>query len=153
LAKYLPIMAAAFALLANAAEITESKSSIIKPVKSGIYSSVQTSYETGDMGGFELELFADAPTPYVEAVWCEGWCNSSHRFPVTWTKNGFTFEYKEKLDTQIAPDSIMRLPFKVERKRQGLLLTTRIEDNVITFKLKRIKNANGLMVARIQQDK
>jgi hypothetical protein len=153
LAKYLPIMAAALALLANAPEITKSKSSIIKPVKSGIYSSVQISRETGDMGGFELELFADAPTPYVEAVWCEGWCNSSHRFPVTWTKSGFTFEYNEKFDTPIAPDSIMRLPFKVERKGQGLVLTTRIEDDIITFKLKRIKNANGLLVARIQHDK
>jgi hypothetical protein len=139
--------------LVNAPAFAGTKASIQNSVKSGIYSSVEMSRETGDMGGFELELFADAPTPYVEAVWCEGWCNSSHRFPVTWTKNGFTFEYNEKFDTQIALDSIMRLPFKVERKGQGLLLTTRIEDSVITFKLKRIKNANGLLVARIQHDK
>jgi hypothetical protein len=146
-------MAAAFALFVNAPGAKATKSVDKYPVKSGIYSSVQTSGETGDMGGFELELFADAPTPYVEAVWCEGWCNSSNRFPVVWTKSGFTFEYSDKFDTKIAPDSIMRLPFKVERKGQGLVLTTRIEDDLITFKLKRLKHANGLMVARMQHDK
>jgi hypothetical protein len=153
LAKYWLFACTVFALLVNAPAFAGTKASIQNSVKSGIYSSVEMSRETGDMGGFELELFADAPTPYVEAVWCEGWCNSSHRFPVTWTKSGFTFEYNEKFDTQIAPDSIMRLPFKVERKGQGLVLTTRIEDDIITFKLNRIKNANGLMVARIQHDK
>jgi hypothetical protein len=152
LAKYWILACALFALLANSPAVAGAKAPIQNPVKSGIYSSVQMSRETGDMGGFELELFANAPTPYVEAVWCEGWCNSSNRFPVTWTKNGFTFEYNEKFDSKIGPDSIMRRKFDVMRKGRGLLLTTRIGDEVITFKLKRLKNANGLMVARLHRD-
>jgi hypothetical protein len=152
LAKYWILACAVFALLVNAPAVAGAKAPIQNPVKSGIYSSVEMSRETGDMGGFELELFANAPTPYVEAVWCEGWCNSSNRFPVTWTKNGFTFEYNEKFDSKIGPDSIMRRKFDVMRKGRGLLLTTRIGDEVITFKLKRLKNANGLIVARLHRD-
>jgi hypothetical protein len=143
--KYFSTIASAFALLVNAPVIAANKAAIQNPVPSGVYSDVKTSGETGDMGGFELELHAEGSQPFVYAVWCEGWCNTADRAPITWTKDGFIFVYEERSVTEEGAEHIDRSDFTAVRKGQKLMLSTGSGEGLIRFQLKRLKRRSGLM--------
>lgn len=61
----------------------------------GLYSNVRMSAETGDLGGMEANFYEDAGKHMVEFVWCEGWCNITHKAEVTRADSGFIFKYVE----------------------------------------------------------
>ncbi|MFC4291889.1 hypothetical protein ACFOWX_05615 [Sphingorhabdus arenilitoris] len=63
-------------------------------IHSGIYSSVSESEQTGDRGGVEFRLYAEAARPYVDAVLCESECNGGERYYVRPTADGFRFTWK-----------------------------------------------------------
>lgn len=62
---------------------------------SGLYSDVEMSGETGDLGGFEIDIHGEAPEPYAEFVMCEGWCNRAVQVPLTIDGDGISFDYVE----------------------------------------------------------
>ncbi len=64
------------------------------PIASGIYSNVSESEETGDRGGVEFRLTAEAKPAYVEAVVCEAECHGEGRYYARPTANGFAFTWK-----------------------------------------------------------
>ncbi|MCJ2185347.1 hypothetical protein [Novosphingobium beihaiensis] len=73
----------------------------------GIYSSVSTHPETGDMLGMEVRFFKRDGEPVVEAVICEGWCNASSIVPVQRTERGFSFRVTERFQSGDGPHSLV----------------------------------------------
>jgi hypothetical protein len=57
----------------------------------GIYSDVEMSGETGDLGGLELKLDQGSASREVEFVYCEGWCNRVERRLVRRGLGGLSF--------------------------------------------------------------
>lgn len=62
-------------------------------IPSGIYSNVRESEETGDRGGIEFRLFAQANPAYVQAVVCESECNGTGKYYINPNKDGFSFTW------------------------------------------------------------
>lgn len=58
---------------------------------SGVYSSVSYSDETGDAGGFEVQLDADKNQPTIVLTICEGGCYGGDTWPVRITGNRIAF--------------------------------------------------------------
>jgi hypothetical protein len=79
---------------ASAQASVAKKSQMLFPIASGIYSNVRESEETGDRGGVEFRLYAEAKPAYVEAVVCESECNGEGRYYVRPKANGFAFTWK-----------------------------------------------------------
>ena len=52
-------------------------------IPSGVYSNVRYSEETGDAGGFEVQLDADQEQPTIVFTICEGGCYGGNTWPVT----------------------------------------------------------------------
>lgn len=59
----------------------------------GLFSNVQMSGETGDLGGMEARFYEEAGKHMVEFVWCEGWCNETHKAELIRGDNAFMFQY------------------------------------------------------------
>ncbi len=123
-------------------------------VASGIYSKIHYSPESGDLGGFELELYADGPEPYVEAVLCEGWCNESHISPIKWTTDGFTFIYEERYSNgeEDGKFEVNRTNLIAVKKGNILLLRSDNPESFTPFLLKRVKHREGLSVAHFKDE-
>jgi hypothetical protein len=79
---------------ASAQSSVAKKPQMLSQIESGIYSNVRESEETGDRGGVEFRLYAEAKPAYVEAVVCEAECNGEGRYYVRPTANGFAFTWK-----------------------------------------------------------
>ena len=80
------------------------------PARALIYSNVHYIEEAGDDVGMEVRLHP-AAKPWVDFILCEGECGRQVRLPITITRNGFTFVYREALvdqDGRPAPDAVMR---------------------------------------------
>lgn len=61
------------------------------PTMSGVYSNVRYSHETGDAGGFEVQLDADKSEPTVVFTICEGGCYGGETWPVSVAGNKMAF--------------------------------------------------------------
>ncbi|TZG28045.1 hypothetical protein [Sphingomonas montanisoli] len=121
------------------------------PLRSGIYSSVKHIPEADDLVGNEIELHLDSPKTWAEFVMCEGWCNSTYRVDLVRTGESFSFDFDQPLynpDGKAAPS----LHFYVTGRMRGnrLLLTFNGERDS-EDRLKLVKRAYGLGVARIEQ--
>ena len=66
----------------------------VQKIASGLYGNVVESEETGDRGGIEIRLFAEADKPYVEAVVCESECSGEGRYYIRPTDKGFAFTWR-----------------------------------------------------------
>lgn len=66
------------------------------PWPTGIFSDVRMSEQTGDLGGMEARFYEEAGKHMVEFVWCEGWCNETHKAELTREGNSFRFQYVER---------------------------------------------------------
>lgn len=66
-----------------------------KPLEwpTGLFSNVYMSGVTGDLGGMEARFYIEADRHMVEFVWCEGWCNQTHKAELKRGDNAFMFQY------------------------------------------------------------
>jgi hypothetical protein len=87
-------LACLMALLAVSASADARKPAPLQKIASGLYGNVWESEESGDRGGIEIRLFAEAKKPYVEAVVCESECNGEGRYYIRPTEKGFAFTWK-----------------------------------------------------------
>lgn len=58
----------------------------------GVYSNVRYSDETGDAGGFEVQLNADTTNPTIVFTICEGGCYGGETWPVEVVGNRIAFQ-------------------------------------------------------------
>ncbi|KMS60041.1 hypothetical protein V474_11640 [Novosphingobium barchaimii LL02] len=117
----------------------------------GLYGSVRMSEQTGDLGGLELRFFAEGGKPIVEAVLCEGWCNTSYIAPLERTAEGFAFRYFERYESGAGPsEEAVRITLKPVRSGFLATLTTESDpENRLweeASKLKGLKQPFGLAV-------
>jgi hypothetical protein len=61
--------------------------------RSGIFSNVEESPNSGDLHGTEIEIHADGPRPYALVVLCNDWCHDSHRVPLKVHDDRFEFSF------------------------------------------------------------
>jgi hypothetical protein len=106
---------------------------------SGIYSNVTESEETGDRGGIELRLYAEAKPAYVEAVVCESECDGNGRYYITPINNGFIFTWK---NPRFPEDPAVT--FKVWKDRKAVWIEG-TEQQWERTKLKRISKPLGMI--------
>lgn len=64
--------------------------------RSGVYSNVRISPQTGDAGGVEIELHADGPTPYLVFTVCQGGCWGGKTWPASVSKGQVAFHVTEE---------------------------------------------------------
>lgn len=120
---------------------------------SGIFSNVQLSPITGDMGGLELELHADGPDPYALVVFCEGWCNQSYRVPLRLDGSRFSLTFTEQLvDSTGAPVADDHYTVQGRLSGGSLLAELQLNDYRWRVRLKRSKTRFGLDVAKLPTD-
>lgn len=120
---------------------------------SGIFSNVQLSPETGDLGGLEIELHTDGPDPYALVVFCEGWCNQAYRVPVKLGGSSFSFSFTEQLvDASGAPVADDHYTVKGRLAGRSLRVELLLNGNRWSAPLKRLKTRFGLDVARPPTD-
>jgi hypothetical protein len=110
-------------------------------IPSGIYSSVRESEETGDRGGLEFRLYAEAARPYVDAVVCESECNGGERYYITPTPDGFRFTWKNPRFSEDAP-----VTFRVWKQKRAVWIIGE-KDAWMREKLSPLKEPFGLLGA------
>lgn len=118
----------------------------VSGIEPGVYGNVRSNEESGDLGGFELEIFPGSQQK-LEAVMCEGWCNSSITTRYRVTAKGIAFLYLEELvnsdGSSVQP---MTYVFQIEPDGKDLLLSGAILGKE-KARLKRLKERDGLAVA------
>jgi hypothetical protein len=107
-------------------------------IPSGIYSSVTESEETGDRGGIELRLYAEAKPAYVEAVVCQSECDGEGRYYISPNRQGFTFTWKNPRFPEQPP-----IEFQVWRSKKDVWIQG-VNGDWGREKLKRVKKPLGL---------
>jgi hypothetical protein len=107
-------------------------------IPSGIYSSVTESEETGDRGGIELRLYAEAKPAYVEAVVCQSECDGAGRYYTRPNRQGFAFTWKNPR----FPDDLP-IEFQVWKSKDGVWIEG-TNGQWDREKLKRVKKPLGL---------
>ena len=119
-------------------------------ISPGLYGNVRLSEESGDLGGMELELIGSGPGAHVEFVFCEGWCNSSHKAPVELTDGGFKFYYTEQYSYADGSPARARVEVQAIRTADGIRVTVKPTDDSyepFSSDLPRISERFGLEVA------
>jgi hypothetical protein len=114
----------------------------------GIFSNVQQSPETGDLGGVEIEFHPQATPPYAIVVVCEGWCNQAHRAPVKLEGQTFSLSFDEPL-FDMSGAIVAQDHYRIDGRLAGdaVLVDLRLNSNNWHAKLKRIPSRIGLDVA------
>jgi hypothetical protein len=115
---------------------------------SGIFSDIQMNYETGDLGGLEIEIHPQERSPYALIVLCEGWCNQAYQVPIK--INGRNFDlalsepYFDKSGKLVGKDR-----YRVHGRLigQALIAELRWEFGRESYRLMRRKTRFGLNVA------
>ncbi len=109
------------------------------PIASGIYSSVFESEETGDRGGVEFRLTAEAKPAYVEAVVCEAECDGEGRYYIRPTTNGFAFTWKSPRFPDDPP-----IEFRVSKEKNGYWIQG-VNGGWDRMQIKRVNKPLGLI--------
>lgn len=119
----------------------------------GLYSNIDLSPETGDLGGFEIEIHADEVQPYVLFADCAGWCNSYYRVPLKLDRDGFEFSYAE-LTCSEAGSLQLAEPRRMHARVSGeyLILVDREEPGAGRWVLKAAADRFGLEIATPESD-
>jgi hypothetical protein len=115
---------------------------------SGIFSNVQQSPATGDLGGLEIEFHSETANPYVLVVFCEGWCNRYYRAPVRLDDDRFDFAFDEQLlDERGVPVATDRYEVSGRLAGSTLMVDLRLNANRWNVSLTRVESRFGLAVA------
>jgi hypothetical protein len=133
--KHLPLFLAA-AIFSQSVYASQPKPG--PKIPSGIYSSVRESKETGDRGGVEFRLYAEAKPAYVEAVVCEAECNGTGKYFIRPNKIGFTFTWTNPRFTDDDP-----IEFQVWKIKDSVWIVGKNE-RWIKERVKRVKKPLGL---------
>lgn len=103
----------------------------------GIYGNVVMSEMTGDLGGFEVRLFAQDGRRMAEFVLCEGWCNRAYRAEVTRDGEAFRFAHVEELTTytdgEAVPVEGRHIVYRLVPAGEGLRYSMTMDGEAITL--------------------
>lgn len=85
------------ALLAVSLALPATAIETVSPI-SGVFGNVTLSYETGDLGGLEIEFHTGSSDKSAIIVFCEGWCNQAYQVPVNLSGDSFSLMFEEGAD-------------------------------------------------------
>lgn len=119
-----------------------------QPLQPGIFSNVELSPETGDLGGLEVEIRLDETGPYVLVVVCEGWCNTVYRSPLKPAGARFEFSFRElSCDPEGVQFEGPLVRFHIWRSGSKLVVEDQAMPGYGRWRLRPLKRRFGLNVA------